>query len=418
VDGDPLFVADATGANARQMFVDEAGTHNHNHVWSTDGQSVFYVHGTDLLEQMDVWRARVSDGQREPLTRLNAAATTLAPIDPNTVLYVAPDGDGLGTWLWALDVESRTSRRVFTGLEQHTSVAASADGRRVVATVANPEPTFFSVPLGGRPAGNKEVVPYPIPTARAIAPRFWKSTLFYLSGHGSDGLWRVQDGNASELWRGADGPIGEAPAISRDGSRVAVVIRKNGQRQMTIMSTDGSGAQAVAPSIQIRGGADWSPDGASLVTGGIDAQGPGLFRIPVQGGSPVRLVAGAASNPVWSPDGALIVYAGPNRGGSLQLLGVTPDGASVTLPDVSVLIGPRQSHRFMPDGRGVVYLRAAAGQADAEFSLLDLTTRASRLLARFDRQGEIRTFDITPDGKQIVFDQSRDNADIVLIDLP
>jgi hypothetical protein len=28
------------------------------------------------------------------------------------------------------------------------------------------------------------------------------------------------------------------------------------------------------------------------------------------------------------------------------------------------------------------------------------------------------TFDITPDGKQIVFDRLRDNSDIVLIDRP
>jgi len=29
----------------------------------------------------------------------------------------------------------------------------------------------------------------------------------------------------------------------------------------------------------------------------------------------------------------------------------------------------------------------------------------------------MRTFDITPDGKQIVFDRVRENSDIVLIDL-
>jgi hypothetical protein len=33
-------------------------------------------------------------------------------------------------------------------------------------------------------------------------------------------------------------------------------------------------------------------------------------------------------------------------------------------------------------------------------------------------RGEKRAFDITPDGKQIVFDRVRENSDIVLIDLP
>jgi Tol biopolymer transport system component len=278
--------------------------------------------------------------------------------------------------------------------------------------------TLASIPYGARPAGNGDVVAFPVPTARALAPRFSKSTLFYLSGHGNDGLWRVQDGEASEVWRGVDGPVGEPPAVSPDGRRVAVVIRTNGRRQLTIMSTDGSGAQGFAPSVQIRGAADWAPDGASLVTGGRDAMGPGLFRIPVSGDSPVRLVSGVATNPVWTPDGTLIVYAGPNVSGRHQLLAVTPDGTPVTLPAVTVPTGPRQSHRLTPDGRSVVYLRSDMGSAQAEFSLLDLTTRTTRLLARFDRQGEIRTFDITPDGKRIVFDQSRDNSDIVLIELP
>ena len=40
-----------------------------------------------------------------------------------------------------------------------------------------------------------------------------------------------------------------------------------------------------------------------------------------------------------------------------------------------------------------------------------------RQLTRLDDAGTIRTFDITPDGTQIVFDRLRDHADIVLIDL-
>ena len=95
----------------------------------------------------------------------------------------------------------------------------------------------------------------------------------------------------------------------------------------------------MAPSIEIQGAAgqgtaDWSPDGKWIVTGGSDAQGPGLFKIPVDGGAPIRLVAGQAVNPVWSPDGHLIVYAGKFFTGQVELLGVRPDGTPVELPPV------------------------------------------------------------------------------------
>jgi hypothetical protein len=49
---------------------------------------------------------------------------------------------------------------------------------------------------------------------------------------------------------------------------------------------------------------------------------------------------------------------------------------------------------------------------------LDLATKKIRPLTHLTNQGWLRTFDITPDGKSIVFDRSRENSDIVLIYLP
>jgi hypothetical protein len=37
---------------------------------------------------------------------------------------------------------------------------------------------------------------------------------------------------------------------------------------------------------------------------------------------------------------------------------------------------------------------------------------------RLNNPASMLSFDVTPDGKQIVFDRSRENSDIVLIDLP
>ena len=97
------------------------------------------------------------------------------------------------------------------------------------------------------------------------------------------------------------------------------------------MSADGTNVRTLAASIDIQGAAgqasaDWSPDSAWIAIGGSDAQGPGLFKIPVDGGLPVRLVTGQATNPVWSPDGKLIVYAGPFVGGVVHSSGCERTG--------------------------------------------------------------------------------------------
>jgi Tol biopolymer transport system component len=278
------------------------------------------------------------------------------------------------------------------------------------------------VPLADRPADDHDARPYPlpVPTGRALAPRFGGSAFFYLSARGTgDGLWKVQDGQASEVRSEADVALHEPPAVSPDGSRIVVVVRQYGKRHLSIMSADGTNAQLFAPTIEVEGAsgqgtADWSPDGAWIVTGGRDAQGPGLFKIPVErGGGPVRLVAGQAVNPVWSPNGNLIVYAGRSVVGQVAILGVRPDdAASVELPTVLVRPG---GYRFLPNGSGLVYLPRIQG---LDFWLLDFATKQSRPLTHFSNQGALRTFDVTPDGKAIVFDRSRQNSNIVLIDRP
>jgi Tol biopolymer transport system component len=140
-----------------------------------------------------------------------------------------------------------------------------------------------------------------------------------------------------------------------------------------------------------------------------------LFKIPVDGGAPERLVENDAYNPVWSPTGDLIVYAqGFGGNGGLSVLrGVRPDGSAVQMPEVVVRVGG--AHRFLRNGTGLVYLRQVE---TSDFWFLDLTTGTVRQLADLSDDGYLNTFDVTTDGKYLVFDRSHQNADIVLIDLP
>ena len=414
--GDPMFVADRNGANARKIFGDRPGLHNHFPTWSPDGRWIYFVHGTPATREMDLWRIDPDGGNPERLTERNTDIAYPTPSGENTLFYVARDGDGSGPWLWAFDVKRRDSRRVSIGLEQYTSVQASADGRKLVATISNPVAGLWTVPILDRVAEERDVKPFPVPNQRALAPRFGGSSLFYLSSLGAgDGLWRLRDGQATEIWKGADGALFETPAVSPDGSRVAIVLRRSGKRQMHVLSSDGAELQPIAEGIVAQGTSCWSPDGKWIVTGGSDATGPGLFKIPLEGGSPVRLVSGPALNPVWSSDGRLIVYAGTNVSTFAPLLAVRPDGTSVELPHISLRrLG--EHVRFLPDGKSLIYMQGLLASQD--FWLLDLASMKSRPLTKLQNRAAMRTFDITSDGKQIVFDRLRENSQVVMIDLP
>jgi len=165
----------------------------------------------------------------------------------------------------------------------------------------------------------------------------------------------------------------------------------------------------------VQGTGSWSPDSKWIVIGGSDPTGLGLFKIPIETGTPVRLIAGLALNPEWSPEGNRIVYMGANVRSGAPLLAIHPDGSKADFPEIIVRrLGERV--RFLRDGKTLVYMQGLGTSQD--FFLLDLATMKSRQLTRLQNRGAMRTFDVTPDGKHIVFDRLRENSDVVLIELP
>ena len=119
---------------------------------------------------------------------------------------------------------------------------------------------------------------------------------------------------------------------------------------------------------------------------------------------------------MWSPDEPIILYAGADVGGQSPLLAVRPDGARVEWSNITVNRNGERI-RFLPGRKSLVYMQGP-GTTTQDFWILDTATKTTRQLAHLTENATMRTFDITPDGKQIVFDRLQENSDIVLIDLP
>jgi serine/threonine protein kinase len=421
-EGDPIFLADGDGSNPRQLFRDTPDKHNHYLAWGADGAWIYFIHGIPAQNDMDLWRISVSGGRPERLTELHTEMRDPTPLSQETILFIAKEHNGSGPWIWEFDVGHRASRRIAFGLEQYTSLSAAADGRRLAVTVANPSVRLWSVPISGTsgPAHSEatedEVKPFQPNAKSAMAPRFRESASYYLSPTGAgDRLARFDGANAVDVWGGPQNGVEAPPAISPDGRRIAVVVRQGEKRHLRLITSDGAESSIIAPKIDVDGSADWSPDGNWIVTGGNDGQGPGLFKVPVAAGEPVRLTSQVGRNPVWSPNGSLIAYAGPNVFTQEPLLALRPNGTPVKMPEIR-LQRDGERLRFIPDGRGLIFMSAAEATPWQDFWLLDLTTMNMRRLTRLTEHATMRTFDVTPDGKQIIFDRLRENSTVVLID--
>ncbi len=424
--GDPIYLADRSGNNPKRLFVDKPGVHCHFLTWSPDGRFVYFVKGTPTTEETDVWRIPALNTSiasvPERITYHNARVAYLSWLDSRTLVYSATAAEGSGQWLYSMDVEHRIPHRISSGLEdQYLTVSVSdKNPRRLVASVGRPSATLWTIPISDQVQGEASAARFPVPNARALGPRLGSGYVLFLSGRGGgDGLWRLDSGTARELWKGSDGGLVAPAAIAPDDGQICFTYKNEGRASLHIMSANGTNVRALAPSLDVRGGASWSPDGKWLAVAADRGDGTHLFKVPVDGGEPVQLLDTLSYNPVWSPDGKVIIYSGQQAGGEFVVKAITPDKSAVPLPVVpviSVIYVKGTPYRFLPGENALIVLEGDFRKQD--FFRVDLSTREQRKLTDMLPGFRVESFDVTPDGKQIVFDRLRDNADIVVMDLP
>ena len=417
--GDPIYIADSTGRNARRIFVAEPGVHCHHLSWSPDGRYLYFSRGVPPND-MDIWRVPLDGGPAERITSHNSKVGYPVLLDDRTLLYTATADDGTGPWMYAMDVDARVPERVSMTIEHYISIASAAEGRgqprRLVATVSNPTVDLWTVPITPGLAAESLASRLALPTARSAAPRFAPDgSLFYLASRGgADAVWRLSGSDATELWKAPEGGVTGAVSVSPNGREVCFPVRRQGRSTLVCTSAQGTGTRTLAESLDVRGPASWSPDGKWIAIAAMDGQGVRIFKVPLDGGPPVRLVDSLSSNPVWSPNGSVILYSGIPRARSVPIKAVTPDGQPYPLPPLSVdRVG--DSYRFLPDGNAVVKL---GGFRRQDFWLLDLSTGQRRQLTALQSGQSLHRFDLSPDGKRIVFERVRENSDIAIITLP
>jgi Tol biopolymer transport system component len=331
-------------------------------------------------------------------------------------MYLASDPDGSGPWLYSMDVERRIPHRLTSGLDRYTSLAASTDGRRLVVTVANPKTTLWRMRIADSPAELSDAVPISLTTGTGFSPRLGPNYLLYLSATGTgQGIWKFANGTSTELWNGDQARVIGGPAISPDGQYLAFSINQHGQTLLYSLKADGTNLHVVADSFNLQGDPAWAPDGQSITAAVADHGVPRLFRIPVDGRSPVPFVQEYSVDPAWAPDGRFVVYSGPDIGTTFSLKAVTAEAVAHPLPTLTLTRGARHV-AFLPGGRSLVFLKGDIQHKN--LWLIDFGTGAQRQLTNLPPEFDIRDFDISPDGREIVLERIQQRSDIVLLDRP
>ena len=414
--GDPLFVTNGSRRpEDRPIFISSAGLHSHFPLWSPDGAFIYFVLGR-LPDKLDIWRIPAAGGTPERITSHMGRVSHPVLLDQRTLMYLAGDPDGSGPWLYSMDVEHRIPHRLTSGVDRYTSLAASADGRRLVATLATPRRTLWRMRLDDSPTAVSAPAQISLTTSTGFSPRLGSNYLLYVSSTGtSESVWKLANGTATELWSGQGAQVFGGPAIAPDGRNIAFSIRQHGQTLLYVMQADGTNARVVADSLDLQGAPAWAPDGQSITSAADDHGVPHLFRVPIDGHSPASFVREYSVDPAWAPDGRFLVYSGPDIGTTFSVKAVTSEAAPHTLPALTLTRGARHL-AFLPGGEALVLLRGEIQHKD--LWLIDLKTGAQRQLTNLPPDFDIRDFDISPDGHEVVLERAQERSDVVLLDLP
>ena len=414
-DGDPIFVTGPNEKVGKQIYAAAHGVHCHFPLWSADAAYIYFVQGFPP-DEMDIWRIRATGGTPERLTFHSSSVAHLTFLDKRTLLYTSSEADRSGPWLYAIDVDRRVPHRISFGVERYTSIAATPDGRRLVASVANPETNIWRVPISAGIVEESGVSRIPLPAVRSLSPRIGPNYMLYLSSKGGDdGIWKMANGTAVELWNGSLGRVLAGPAIAPDGRRIAFTAQKSGRNRLYYMNSDGTSVTEVAASLNVRGTPSWPPAGEWLTVQADQGKGAGLFKVPLDGEPAILLVNEPVMNPVWSPDGQFFVYAGVEVGTRFSLKAATADGKPHRIPEITLSRGSSR-FSFLPGRPVLVVLEGEFWHKN--FWSIDLLTGQRRQLTNINKEFLIGDFDISPDGKEIIFGRLKENSNVILIDFP
>jgi Tol biopolymer transport system component len=119
---------------------------------------------------------------------------------------------------------------------------------------------------------------------------------------GPPGLVRlsIADSSVTQLVAPDSGEIILQPAVSPDGSRIAIMRfagNRNGQEIWTVSSTGAEASQLTTGVVDASPA--WTPDGKYIVFARVNSR-PGIYVIPSGGGTPTRIVGASTQLIAWS----------------------------------------------------------------------------------------------------------------------
>ena len=371
-------VASLVGEPPRTVL--DSGTVRAGGAWATDG-FLYFSEGSSFGNPTGgLGRVPASGGAREPVTSLDTLRAELSHAWPE----VLPSGRGVlfrvsrerlydpeTMDIAVADLRTGEHRALLPGV-----MALWADTGHILVLTA--EGTLLAAPFDQE---TLDLLGPAVPVLEGIELEITATTglptsadlsisetgtLVYAAGDVTQsGLWQpvwvTRAGAVQEIdsgWRGGDFRF---PALSPDGSRLAVNITQGGESQVWIKQLDQGPLSKFTFSQGFNTRPAWTPDGQTVAFVSSRGENLDLFARRADGSTLARPLLEQDANleeVAYSPDGEWLLY---RLGNDLYAQGVGSDGEPVVLANTPAL----EAHPAVsPDGRWLAYTSSESGQPE------------------------------------------------------
>lgn len=335
------------------------------------------------------------------------AAEPVVRPDGKALLYLGPVPQEAGAiWSLPLDESGAQPHLLYSPQGQCSSMAISADGKRLVFDLARrsgvetwrksltdpkaaPERVLYTT--------HSELNPHYSPDGRYIA--------FHSTRTGDSDIWIADaDGSHTRRLTFTNAPITATPRWSPDGAWIAFESNLGGQTAVYTIRSAGGPARRLTELSSMNALPSWSRDGRWLYFTSNRSGRNEIWKMPSNGGPPTQMTQGGGWVAEESPDGRFLYYTQRRMNGPLWRLPVAGGEPQQIVPLVtSLFFAVSESGVYFPSNvHEISFWEAATGRTTP---VINTPLPMDIGLA------------LSPDGKSLLFTQAEEQgSDLYWID--
>ncbi len=374
--------------------------------WSSDGKSIaspLRIGGDSKLIAVDVDTAAV----RELTTEGLRFPASIASLHDGGGLVVSAAGSrrGTGSQIWFVQGDGKSARQITNDLFDYRAVTVSRDGQTLLAVASDTNTAIWRTTVDATaPAEKLSDGRYDGHGGVAVAPD--GSVIYGSFESGKWSIWSLDGSrNKRKLSDSEFGSVG--PTVTGDGKTIVFIMFRERDAVLARMNREGGDIRILAtvasPSAQLPA---ITPDDRWVLFGSSADGVKRIWKVSIDGGTPVPVTRSESERASVSPDGRKIAFIAPGAIGVADIDGGNP----ATIENVSVTAS--SFVHWTADGKAL--LHNAGLNERMNIWLHPLDGSPPRKVTRFDDQYVLR-FDVAPDGKTLAVTRGVLSRDAVLI---